>query len=128
VVADAGQLHEHHFDDKFAVLHRPYGAAQPLLAPFPTLKRGAKSPRRPPTARAKLQPIRSAKWIHAIALVEVEANGLVNRSGGILDQASKKAASNFNPKPGQRKAMSINDLEFAYAPVRDQVRDLREYL
>jgi hypothetical protein len=24
--------------------------------------------------------------------------------------------------------MSINDLEFAYAPVRDQVRDLREYL
>jgi hypothetical protein len=26
------------------------------------------------------------------------------------------------------QAMSINDLEFAYAPVRDQVRDLREYL
>jgi hypothetical protein len=24
--------------------------------------------------------------------------------------------------------MSVNDLEFAYAPVRDQVRDLREYL
>jgi hypothetical protein len=24
--------------------------------------------------------------------------------------------------------MSLNDLEFAYAPVRDQVRDLREYL
>jgi hypothetical protein len=23
---------------------------------------------------------------------------------------------------------SLNDLEFAYAPVRDQVRDLREYL
>jgi hypothetical protein len=23
---------------------------------------------------------------------------------------------------------SFNDLEFAYAPVRDQVRDLREYL
>ena len=24
--------------------------------------------------------------------------------------------------------MSLNDLEFAYSPVRDQVRDLREYL
>jgi hypothetical protein len=24
--------------------------------------------------------------------------------------------------------MSLNDLEFAFAPVRDQVRDLREYL
>jgi hypothetical protein len=24
--------------------------------------------------------------------------------------------------------MSLNDLEFAYAPVRNQVRDLREYL
>jgi hypothetical protein len=23
---------------------------------------------------------------------------------------------------------SLNDLEFTYAPVRDQVRDLREYL
>jgi len=23
--------------------------------------------------------------------------------------------------------MSLNDLEFAYAPVRNQVRDLREY-
>jgi hypothetical protein len=27
-----------------------------------------------------------------------------------------------------RANMSITDLEFAYAPVRDQVRDLREYL
>jgi apolipoprotein N-acyltransferase len=26
------------------------------------------------------------------------------------------------------QSMSLNDLEFAYAPVRDQVRDLREYL
>jgi len=24
--------------------------------------------------------------------------------------------------------MSLNDLEFAYSPVRNQVRDLREYL
>ena len=29
---------------------------------------------------------------------------------------------------GKSQAMSLNDLEFAYAPVRDQVRDLREYL
>jgi hypothetical protein len=29
---------------------------------------------------------------------------------------------------GKSKTMSINDLEFAYAPARDQVRDLREYL
>ena len=27
-----------------------------------------------------------------------------------------------------RANMALNDLEFAYAPVRDQVRDLREYL
>lgn len=27
-----------------------------------------------------------------------------------------------------RAIVSITDLEFAYAPVRDQVRDLREYL
>ena len=33
-----------------------------------------------------------------------------------------------NPKSGLEPSMSINDLEFAYAPVRDQVRDLREYL
>jgi hypothetical protein len=40
-VQGQGQLHEHHFDDKFAVLRRPYGAARLLLARFPTLKRGA---------------------------------------------------------------------------------------
>jgi hypothetical protein len=28
----------------------------------------------------------------------------------------------------KEQTMSVNDLEFAYAPVRDQVRDLREYL
>jgi hypothetical protein len=39
------------------------------------------------------------------------------------------AASHSNPKSGHTsQAMSLNDLEFAYAPVRDQVRDLREYL
>jgi len=34
------------------------------------------------------------------------------------------AKSNTGPK----SKMSLNDLEFAYAPVRNQVRDLREYL
>jgi hypothetical protein len=28
----------------------------------------------------------------------------------------------------KEQTMSLNDLEFAYAPLRDQVRDLREYL
>jgi hypothetical protein len=36
-----GQSHEGHLDDRFAVLRRPYGAGGLLLAPFPTLKRGA---------------------------------------------------------------------------------------
>jgi hypothetical protein len=31
-------------------------------------------------------------------------------------------------KSGPKSTMSLNDLEFAYAPVRNQVRDLREYL
>jgi hypothetical protein len=31
-------------------------------------------------------------------------------------------------KSGKEPSMSLNDLEFTYAPVRDQVRDLREYL
>jgi hypothetical protein len=41
-----------------------------------------------------------------------------------------KATQFHNPTPSQVKsqAMSLNDLEYAYAPVRDQVRDLREYL
>ncbi len=40
-----------------------------------------------------------------------------------------KSASQPNPKAGhQSKRMSLNDLEFAYTPVRNQVRDLREYL
>jgi hypothetical protein len=33
-----------------------------------------------------------------------------------------------NQSQVKSQAMSLNDLEFAYAPVRDQVRDLREYL
>jgi hypothetical protein len=39
------------------------------------------------------------------------------------------AAPNFkNQVRSKEPSMSLNDLEFAYAPVRDQVRDLREYL
>jgi hypothetical protein len=47
----------------------------------------------------------------------------------ILEQAIESYRIVQN-KSGQRKeqTMSLNDLEFAYAPVRDQVRDLREYL
>jgi hypothetical protein len=39
--AHPGQSHEGYFDDRFAVLRRLYGADWLLLAPFPTLKRGA---------------------------------------------------------------------------------------
>jgi hypothetical protein len=38
------------------------------------------------------------------------------------------AYSQFKSSQVTSKAMSLNDLEFAFAPVRDQVRDLREYL
>ena len=35
----------------------------------------------------------------------------------------------FRKKPGLPKVLNdLNDLEFAYTPVRDKVRDLREYL
>ena len=39
------------------------------------------------------------------------------------------AEAQFASRVKSRAHMSsLNDLEFAYAPVRDQVRDLREYL
>jgi len=31
-------------------------------------------------------------------------------------------------KSGHQSKVALSDLEYAYAPVRDQVRDLREYL
>jgi apolipoprotein N-acyltransferase len=40
---------------------------------------------------------------------------------------NRSPAPHSIPKSGLQ-SMSLNDLEFAYAPVRDQVRDLREYL
>jgi len=48
--------------------------------------------------------------------------------GDILSWSGKRSLT-LQSKPGLKsQAMSLNDLEFAYAPVRDQVRDLREYL
>jgi hypothetical protein len=41
-------------------------------------------------------------------------------------RANADPLSNF--KVRSNEPMSLNDLEFAYAPVRNQVRDLREYL
>ena len=40
----------------------------------------------------------------------------------------KNADSQSKSSQVKSQGMSLNDLEFAYAPVRDQVRDLREYL
>jgi len=43
--------------------------------------------------------------------------------------SSSNPANHANSKSGStKKVMALNDLEFAYAPVRNQVRDLREYL
>ncbi len=39
-----------------------------------------------------------------------------------------EAQTSYQSQVLKSKRMSLNDLEFAYAPVRDQVRDLREYL
>jgi len=41
----------------------------------------------------------------------------------VLDQCSSA-----KPSGCYHTFMSLNDLEFAYSPVRNQVRDLREYL
>jgi hypothetical protein len=46
----------------------------------------------------------------------------------MLKSSEENAASHIKTKSGPSENMSLNDLEFAYAPVRDQVRDLREYL
>jgi hypothetical protein len=55
------------------------------------------------------------------------AAGPVNLPNGILNGQSERSLT-VQIKTGPSKRMSLNDLEFAYAPVRDQVRDLREYL
>jgi len=38
------------------------------------------------------------------------------------------STSQLNTKSGHKSKVALTDLEYAYAPVRDQVRDLREYL
>jgi hypothetical protein len=48
--------------------------------------------------------------------------------GDILDQSIERSFTVQIKSGLKSQAMSLNDLEFAYAPVRDQVRDLREYL
>jgi hypothetical protein len=39
-----------------------------------------------------------------------------------------RLANSLNQVRSEEQSMAITDLEYAYAPVRDQVRDLREYL
>ena len=61
--------------------------------------------------------------------IAVEPTGVMNLSGDILDQVNRKQSRNSNQVRSEEQNMSsLNDLEFAYAPVRDQTRDLREYL
>jgi hypothetical protein len=54
-------------------------------------------------------------------------DGRLPTSAVVLYISEGNAASQSKSKSGHKR-MSLNDLEFAYAPVRDQVRDLREYL
>lgn len=51
-----------------------------------------------------------------------------NQHNDILKSVENTQIHGANPKTGLKSIMSLNDLEFAYAPVRNQVRDLREYL
>ena len=53
-------------------------------------------------------------------------------NSAILTPVQSKSHPRQDPpthhKSGQKSKVALNDLEYAYAPVRDQVRDLREYL
>ena len=56
------------------------------------------------------------------------SDDMLSPSGDILDQSIER---NLTPQPKVRSRAnmsSLNDLEFTYAPVRDQTRDLLEYL
>jgi len=44
------------------------------------------------------------------------------------DDITTRDSTNAIRKHRYNHFMSLNDLEFAYSPVRNQVRDLREYL
>jgi hypothetical protein len=45
-----------------------------------------------------------------------------------IRQLTRRIATLPNQSQVPKSTMTLNDLEFAYAPVRNQVRDLREYL
>ena len=81
---------------------------------------------RPNTASATTSPSTLAHgdvfaWLVPYCLVA----GLV--SGNCVLLPAQPARRKFKPSQVLR-AICVNDLEYAYAPVRDQVRDLREYL
>jgi hypothetical protein len=50
--------------------------------------------------------------------------------GSMLSESQPPSAPKLQLKSGHQvsEMSSLNDLEFAFAPVRDTVRDLREYL
>jgi hypothetical protein len=55
-------------------------------------------------------------WCGDILIESIERSAVLITKPGLKGQVKEKSK------------MSLNDLEFAYAPVRNQVRDLREYL
>ena len=57
----------------------------------------------------------------------LRVEGCRNQHSDILETVEQSQPHSSNQSQVRAK-MSLNDLEFAYAPVRDQVRDLREYL
>ena len=56
------------------------------------------------------------------------SEGLPECAGDILKIRQRGTQSRCPIQVRSHEPMSLNDLEFAYAPVRNQVRDLREYL
>jgi hypothetical protein len=46
----------------------------------------------------------------------------------VQPRAKSGPARQLSTKSGHKSKVALTDLEYAYAPVRDQVRDLREYL
>ena len=52
----------------------------------------------------------------------------LNQDGDILALSIERRDTVQSKARSTSKMSSLNDLEFAYAPVRNQVRDLREYL
>jgi hypothetical protein len=61
------------------------------------------------------------------SMVDGEKRKAPNRYSDILKPV-RNSSLTVQIKVRPQEPMSLNDLEFAYAPVRNQVRDLREYL